>query len=72
MPKSNIQAVVFDNKKWSTTTARAWLKKHKLNSIKRVDKKGNQLRYRIQSPRKFKTFITKKTKSKLLLIIGFK
>ena len=69
---SNIQAVLFDVDKWSATKARSWLKNKKLNRIKRVHRKGNYLRYRIQDPRKYKKFITKNTKKSIKLIIGFK
>ena len=57
-------------KKWTTIRARAWLKKHKLTPIKMVDKTKNKLRYRIQSPKKFKSFSTKKTSKGISLIIG--
>ncbi len=68
---SKIQAVIFENKHYTTTQARAWLKKARLHPIKKVDKKGKHLRYRIQSPTKFRSFATKKTGKHLSFIIGF-
>jgi hypothetical protein len=66
---SSIQAIIFDNKKWTTATARAWLKKHKYKPIKRVDKTLNYLRYRLVDPAKFKSF-TMKTLDTIKLVIG--
>lgn len=76
---SEIHSVVFlpdGKKKWNSQTAMAWLKKHKLKPIKRVDKvytdgKLTQLRYRIQDPDMFKRFITKKSNADINFIIGF-
>lgn len=72
MSQRNIQAVIFDNKKWNTIQARIWLKKHKLKRIKHVDKTPNYLRYRLQSPKRFKSFATKKIKGNIMFILGFK
>ena len=69
---SYIQAIIFDNKIWTTITARAWLKKHKHKPIKRVDKTLNYLRYRLIEPNKFKNFIMKKTVIGINLVIGYK
>jgi len=70
---SQIQSVVFLRKKWNVTEARKWLKLHgNLKPIKAVDKNSTQLRFRLQNPKKFKRFITKKVKDDVLLIIGFK
>lgn len=61
---SKIQAVLFDNKKFNTTSARKKLKEMKLKPIKRVHKTENFLRYRIVEPndKRFKYRI-KKNKS---------
>lgn len=68
---SSVQAVIFDKRHFTTAQSRAWLKMARLKPIKMVDRKGNQLRYRIQSPKKFKSFITRKTGKHLSFIIGF-
>jgi len=68
---SNIQSVIFNKKYYTCTTARNWLKKKKLKPIKRVDKTDKYLRYRINSPSKYKSFTTKSTSDNLKLIIGF-
>jgi len=47
-----VQAIIFDNKHFNTSKARAWLKKNKYKPIKRVDKKKNTLRYRLIAPNK--------------------
>ena len=44
---SKIQAVLFDNKKFNTKTARKKLTEMKLKPIKRVHKTEKFLRYRI-------------------------
>lgn len=49
-PSSFIQSILFDRTMFDTKKARAWLKKHKLVPIKRVDKTKNNLRYRIVEP----------------------
>lgn len=75
---SQIHSVVFltDNKKWSLAKTRKWLKKHDMIPIKDVDKvkvkgKISQYRYRLKDPKKFKRFITKKTKDDINFVIGF-
>lgn len=69
---SSIQAIIFDNKIWTTTTARAWLKKHKHVPIKRVHKTLNYLRYRLIEPSKFKSFIMKRVDVGVKIVIGRK
>lgn len=60
MPKvgaMEVQAILFDKSKYTTTTARAWLKKH--NYVARSMRiTENLYRYRIVEPNKFnqKTF----------------
>lgn len=67
---NNIQAVLFDNKKYTTSEARKWLHKHNLKPIKKAHKTINFLRYRINEPEKYKSFITKKISDNIQLIIG--
>lgn len=75
---SRIQSVVFLTSRpntWTTTSSRAWLKKEGLRAIKRVDKTPNTLRYRIEDPKRFKTFRTKQVTGmlgKINLVLGIK
>lgn len=67
------QAVLFKSKNWTPTKARVWLRKHKYKPIKRVDRTKNLLRYRLQPPKKYKRFITQKSKNNksISFIVGF-
>jgi len=47
---AELQAVIFDNKKFTSTLARVWLRNHKHKPIKRVHKTKNFLRYRLREP----------------------
>jgi hypothetical protein len=78
---SKLQSVVFltDNKKWTLPKAKKWLKEHNLKLLKGKDidkvKKGKkivQYRFRIEDPKQFERFITKKTKDDINFIIGYK
>jgi len=46
---------MFSKSSWTTDKARRWMKKHDLKPIKKVDQKGEYLRYRLRQPndRKF-------------------
>ena len=71
---SDIHSIVFlrnTKENWTATKARKWLKQHGFIPIKRVDKKDNQLRYRLIDPKFFKSFMTKKSKNNINLVIGF-
>ena len=71
--KSDIQAVLFDNKYYTEKTALDWLKKHHhMNPIKEVHKTARFLRYRIYNPKEFDHFITLKLSKHIELIIGFR
>lgn len=54
-----IHTIAFDNRKWTPTTARKWLKDHNEVAIKPVHKTLNWLRYRLRDPAMFKRFVTK-------------
>ena len=71
---SERQSVVFfTDKGWTVPKARLWLKISGLKPIKHVDKSlHGQLRYRLKDPKKYRRFITKKTKVGINFIIGFK
>jgi len=67
---SETQAVLFKTPQgWTTKKARAWLKKEKMTPIKRVDKSGILLRYRIREP-DYKYYITKSQKNGINFVIG--
>jgi len=68
---SEIHTIYFDKNKWTTTTARNWLKTHDQKPIKKVHITPNELRYRLVDPKKFSRFITKKTKDGINFVIGF-
>lgn len=65
-----IQAVLFDKNKWTTVEARNYLKKHRYVPIKYVHKTNDYLRYRLQDPDLFKSFITKDLGNGIKLVIG--
>lgn len=58
--KNNIQAILFDNKKWLCKEAREWLRKHDYKPIKNAHTTANYHRYRLVEPDQFKSFSTKK------------
>tara|TARA_R110002126_G_scaffold157692_4_gene305182 strand:- start:504 stop:746 length:243 start_codon:yes stop_codon:yes gene_type:complete len=60
--KSDIHSVVFLGD-YPLNERYAFLKRHKLKAIKRVDTTKNTYRYRIIDPSKFKSFSTKKIKT---------
>lgn len=68
---SRVESVHFEKDYWTTTSARQWLKNHKLKPIKRVDKTGRYLRYRVREPKRFSRIRTIKTGKHLNLLIGF-
>ena len=49
---SQIQAIIFDKKKWTASKARNWLKKNRFKPLKAVHKTENYLRYRLKTPSK--------------------
>ncbi len=67
---SKVQAVIFKKQFWNCERARIWLKKHDFQTIKRVDITKNFLRYRIEDPKIFESFRTKKITKTISFIIG--
>lgn len=58
---SRIHSVYFmTTDGWNEMLAKNWLNKHNLTPIKPVHYMGNELRYRIEDPKHFKNFTTKK------------
>ena len=68
---SQIQSVLFDKDKFTTAQARAFLKRNRLVSIKRVDKTTKNLRYMLQNPKLFKRFRIIRIKKNIQFVIGF-
>lgn len=54
-----VQAILFDNKKWTEIKAKKYLKDRDIIPIKPVHKTTNFLRYRLQDPSLFKSFYIK-------------
>lgn len=68
---SEIESVLFDSKYWTPLDAREWLYEHGLYPIKRIHKTGHYLRYRINDPREFQRFRSKKLSKHITAIFGF-
>lgn len=69
---SSIQSIVFNKKYWDLNTSKSYLKLHKFVPIKKVDITNNTFRYRLENPKNFNHFITKKTANGINFIIGFR
>jgi hypothetical protein len=69
---TEIQSIYFMSPPWTTTTARAWLRKEKHTPIKRVHKNGHELRYRMTEPKQYKRFRTKKFNDGVYFVYGIK
>jgi hypothetical protein len=68
---SSIHSVIFDSSVWDTTTAKQWLKDHRLTPIKRVHRTNNTLRYRLIDPSEFNRFSSKKLKNNITIVFGY-
>jgi len=71
---TEIQALLFDQKHWTTDTARKWMQDHNYDPIKRVHKTTKYLRYRLKEPsnRKLYRFITFSEKDHIDAILEVK
>lgn len=69
-----MQSVVFFiDKGWTIKKAKVWLKNHNIVPMKNADRHlKNQLRFRLEDPKKYKRFITKKLEPGVNLIVGYK
>ena len=69
---SKLQSILFNKKKYTTISARKWLKNNDFQPIKRVHVTKNYLRYRLRHPYKNKQYriidISKKKKIKAVLM----
>ena len=69
---SEVQAVLFNKHLITKKKAREWLKRNKMQPIKKVHTTKNLYRYRINPPKKYKKFRYKKINDHMSFIIGFK
>lgn len=70
-PTSDIQALLFDRKYWTTLKCRNWMAAHKIKAIDKVEQTENFLRYKINDSDKFESFTVKKTDNHMDIVIGF-
>jgi len=68
---SYIQAILFDNKYYTTQEARKWLYDNDFKPIKKVHKTDKYLRYRITEPNNKDKYRIKKINNNINFIIGY-
>lgn len=68
---SDIQSILFDNKKWDAPSALEWLHSHNFYPRKKPHFTKKKIRFRIKPPYKFARFRTLKRKNGIEFIIGF-
>ena len=66
---SVIQAVLFQNSKWTPDLAREWLRTHNLHPIKHVHRTQHFMRYRICQPNVNAEYMSKKIYPGIILVI---
>lgn len=69
MPIQAIYGLETDG--WTSKKLRIWMKQHKLKPIKRLHKKGNELRYRIRDPTLYSKYSTQVLPEGIHLVIGW-
>lgn len=67
---SDVQAIIFNNKKWTVSKSLKWLDDHDISPMK-IHETTNHIRYRLIDPKKFSHFITNRRKNGISFIIGF-
>lgn len=69
--KTEVQSVLFDNKKFSTRQADSWLSSH---GFKRtgMEKTTNNIRFRQTSPKRYGKFATKEITPGVKFVFGIK
>lgn len=65
-----VQAVLFNKDKWTSTKARTWLKKHDYKPIKRAHITKNEIRFRITEPKYDDYRTIKLNNSGIELVLG--
>ncbi len=69
--KTEVQSVIFDNKKFTPRQSGSWLHSHGFKQPV-VDKTTNKLRYRQTSPKKYTKFATKEITPGISFVLGIK
>ena len=69
---SEIQAILFDRNYWTLKEAHTWLNEHSFYPIKRAHQTNQKIRFRLECPKKYRRFRTKRLTSGIELILGFK
>jgi hypothetical protein len=69
---TEIQSVLFDKNKWTKKTAHKWLDRHNLYPLKSAHTTLHFIRYRIENPKKYRRFVTKKLFRGIELVLGVK
>jgi hypothetical protein len=69
--KTEVQSVLFDNKKFTPRQSGSWLHSHGFKQTG-VDKTANKLRYRQTSPKKYTKFATKEITPGISFVLGIK
>ena len=72
-PNTEVQSVVFDRKKWNLKDAKAWVKDNGYKAIYRnkpIDITDTQYRFRQTPPDKYQSYVSKKLKNNVLLVLG--
>lgn len=69
--KTEVQSVLFDNKKFTPRQSGSWLHSHGFKQTG-VDKTANKLRYRQTSPKKYAKFVTKEITPGISFVLGIK
>lgn len=69
--KSEPHVILFDIDKWTTARARAWLKKHNFEPMKRVHKMENNLRYSL-TPADYSRYSSKSISDDIVIVFGWR
>ena len=65
----SVQAILFEIDKWSTLSAKRWLRSHGFKPIKKVHTTDNYHRFRIKEPRDDYTYAIKDIGKGIKLIL---
>lgn len=71
---SNIQSIIFSRKLYTPVQARKWIEKHGYKTTfygKIADITDDYIRFRQQSPKKYKTYRTNEIAEGIKLILGY-
>jgi hypothetical protein len=74
MSQNNIQSIIFERNLFTPTQAKKWIQDHGYKTLfygKIADITEDYIRYRQQSPKKYKTYRTKQISKGIKLILGY-